>query len=117
MPCKECGQDKKIVAFGMCQACYHRKWLKENRDKVTAAQKKWRTNHPEKYQAARRAYARKHPEMNLTKENTELRQSVHKGRMNTIYRKHEDDLKDDPERLNIREFVEGTRDDFQFRSS
>ena len=114
MPCK-CGNpaifDKKNE---LCQSCYHRKWNQENRDKVNAAARLWRKNHPGKYEEVWKRYLANHPEKNL-KHNPKLREKCKRARIESIYRKHDDDLKDDPERLNIKELVEGTEDDFQFR--
>jgi len=106
MTCIECGQDKKIVAFGLCRNCYNHK----TRDKVNAASKRWKEKNPDKCNINQR------PEHSL-KNNSELLEKCNRARIENIYRKHDEDLKDDPDRLNIRELVEGKADYFQFRST
>lgn len=52
--CKICGSTNPYKnGRGMCQKCYNKWWIKNNRDKwnkISANnQKKWRRNNPEKY--------------------------------------------------------------------
>lgn len=119
IPCVSCEQGKPIFAFGKCYNCYHNEWSEKNRDKINAAAQRWRARHPDKVRASRQRDLEKHPERNL-KNNPDLREKCARQRIEVIYRKHDEGLKDDPERLDIREhvkaIVEGETDDWQFRA-
>ncbi len=116
MPCITCGEDKKIKAHGMCHQCYHNEWNRKNRDKHAATVRRWREKQPEKQKAIMKKYYDKHPERSL-KNNPELQEKCARARLNAIYRKHDEDLKDDPERLDIRAIITGEIDYFQFRAT
>lgn len=112
MTCKQCDEDRKIVAHGICKRCYNREWRKthktynadykkqwvrENADKRKAAEaryrasekakqtrKEWEKANKEKRAEYQRNWARKHS----GRRNEQLRQyrEANKDRLNAIRR-------------------------------
>ena len=125
MICQSCNKEKKIIAKGLCNACYikkryennpeayarhketSRKWNKNNPDKVKKSHQKWCENDPKRAKESKRKsmrkYLEKHPEYKI--KSLKSLEKLKKTQVCNILKKHAEDLKDDPERLST-EFLQ-----------
>lgn len=60
--CKECGQEKKHKAFGLCRTCYSRRWNQENPEGRKAIVHRFREANPDYHRLYLRRFREANPD-------------------------------------------------------